>query len=81
MNGSYETPNLKGTGSGGGTGYTYTPSVSEEGIISWTNDGGLDNPDPVNIKGPQGEAGQGVPTGGTTGQVLVKASSDDYDTY
>lgn len=40
--------------------------------------------DPVlNFGIPQGEAGQtgaGVPTGGTTGQVLAKASGTDYDT-
>jgi hypothetical protein len=55
-------------------------------VISWTNDGGLPNPDSVNIKGPQGETGQtgpagpGVPSGGSTGQVLKKTSSTDYDT-
>lgn len=31
-------------------------------------------------KGADGLNGQGVPTGGTSGQVLVKDSSDDYDT-
>lgn len=36
---------------------TFIPSVSEAGIISWSNDGGLPNPTPVNIKGPQGEKG------------------------
>lgn len=30
--------------------------------------------------GPQGPAGQGVPAGGTTGQVLKKKSATDYDT-
>ena len=45
----------------GPQGYTYTPAVSEEGVISWTNDGSLPNPSPVNIKGPQGKQGiQGV---------------------
>ena len=29
--------------------------------------------------GPQGEPGIGIPDGGTTGQVLVKASNSDYD--
>lgn len=38
-------------------GATYTPAVSEEGVISWTNDQELPNPDPVNIKGPQGVSG------------------------
>ena len=30
--------------------------------------------------GPQGSPGVGIPTGGTTGQVLSKASGTDYDT-
>jgi len=34
----------------------------------------------VGPQGPQGDAGQGVPTGGTIGQVLRKASGTDYDT-
>ena len=38
-------------------GTTFTPAVSEGGVISWTNDGGLENPAPVNIKGEQGEVG------------------------
>lgn len=42
----------------GENGATFTPSVSDEGVISWTNDKGLDNPDPVNIKGQQGEKGE-----------------------
>lgn len=79
-----------GSGSGSGeNGATYTPDVSEDGMLSWTNDKGLPNPDPVNIKGPQGDPGedgtngangQGVPTGGTAGQILVKNSDADYDT-
>lgn len=38
-------------------GYTYTPAVSAAGVISWTNDGGLPNPESVNIKGSQGIQG------------------------
>ena len=38
-------------GEAGKNGVTFIPSVSEAGILSWTNDGGLANPDPVNIKG------------------------------
>ena len=41
----------------GKTGYYYIPSVSKEGILSWTNSGNLSNPDPINIKGPQGDQG------------------------
>lgn len=39
--------------------------------------------DAVDVRGPQGAAGAagaGVPTGGTTGQVLKKASNTDHDT-
>lgn len=43
---------------GEGAGSTFFPAVSENGIISWTNDGGLPNPTPVNIKGPQGPTGK-----------------------
>ena len=38
-------------------GYTFTPSVSVAGVISWTNNGNLPNPDPVSIIGPQGPEG------------------------
>ena len=49
--------------SGTGDGTTFIPSVSDEGIISWTNDGGLPNPEPVDIKGPQGDTGLTGATG------------------
>ena len=45
---------LENGGGSGEDGATFTPSVSDEGVISWTNDKGLDNPDPVNIKGEDG---------------------------
>ena len=35
----------------GQNGATFYPSVSEEGVISWTNDRELENPQPVNIRG------------------------------
>ena len=38
-------------------GATFTPSVSAEGVLSWTNDKGLPNPQSVNIRGPQGPQG------------------------
>ena len=47
-----------GGGGGSGTpGTTFTPSVSEDGDISWTNDGGKTNPPTRNIKGPKGDTG------------------------
>ena len=51
------------TGPQGPQGTIFTPSVSQEGEISWTNDGGLPNPDPVNIRGPQGPQGVKGDTG------------------
>ena len=56
-------------GARGDTGPYYTPSVSAEGVISWSNNGGLVNPDPVSIRGPQGETGATGPQGpaGETG--------------
>lgn len=110
---------IETTGAEGTDGATFTPSVDTNGNLSWTNDGGLPNPETVNVRGAQGEAatvqvgttttlpagsqatvnnsgtsnaavlnfgipkgedGQGVPTGGTTGQVLKKKSGTDYDT-
>lgn len=44
-------------------GVTFTPAVSADGVISWTNDGGLTNPDPVSIKGPTGATGPAGATG------------------
>lgn len=35
---------------------------------------------PVGETGPRGEPGKGVPPGGTTGQMLTKASDGDFDT-
>lgn len=42
----------------GEDGVTFIPSVSAEGELTWTNDAGLENPAPVNIRGPQGMAGE-----------------------
>lgn len=44
-------------------GVTFTPFVSSEGVISWTNNGGLENPAPVSIKGPTGATGATGPKG------------------
>lgn len=41
----------------GDTGAHYTPSVSVDGVLSWTNTGNLANPDPINLKGPKGDPG------------------------
>lgn len=39
----------------GDTGYTYKPHVTTDGILYWTNNGNLENPLPVNIKGKDGD--------------------------
>lgn len=55
-----------------------TPSVEV------SESGGVENPSFSfafkNLKGKNGDPGQGVPAGGTTGQVLKKKSGTDYDT-
>ena len=43
--------------SGEFNGATFTPSVSDDGDLSWSNDKGLANPEPVNIKGNPGDNG------------------------
>ena len=49
----------------GDAGPYFLPSVSAEGVLSWTNSGGLENPSPANIRGPQGEQGEQGPQGET----------------
>lgn len=44
-------------GADGEDGTTFTPSVSSDGTLSWSNDKGLANPASVNIKGEAGAAG------------------------
>ena len=50
-------------GINGINGATFTPSVDNEGNLSWTNDGNLDNPETKNIKGPKGDKGDTGPRG------------------
>ena len=45
-------------GTQGEPGVIFTPHVTEAGILSWTNDGGKQNPASVSIKGPAGAAGK-----------------------
>lgn len=39
----------------GKQGTTFTPSVAEDGTLSWTNDGALENPEPIKIVGADGK--------------------------
>ena len=79
MYGDGETGATGPAGPQGADGATFTPSVSTEGVISWTNDGGLTNPAAVNIKGPQGATGATGPQGetGATGPQGPKGDTGD----
>lgn len=64
MSGSVSSPSTLGGNIGAKTinigedGATFIPSVSDDGVISWTNDKDLPNPEPVNIKGEKGDTGE-----------------------
>lgn len=69
-------------GGGGENGATFTPFVSSNGEISWTNDKGLENPVTVNIKGPQGEPGiNGIPgiNGKPGGYYILSVTQPDQE--
>ena len=67
--GATGTPGANGQdgapGADGKNGATFTPAVDTNGNLSWTNDGGLPNPETVNVRGAQGEAAT-VQVGTTT---------------
>ena len=44
-----------------------------------TKDGTITTPNLKGEKGDKGEQGTGIPTGGKTGQAIIKASDNDYD--
>ena len=70
-------------GDQGESGATYTPSVDEDGLLSWENNKGLENPEPVNIRGPQGpkgDTGDMGPQGPTGPQGETGAKGDTGDT-
>lgn len=56
-------------------GVTFTPSVSDVGEISWTNDGGLTNPDTVDIRGPQGPIGN--PLNIIANEIIIETEAQD----
>ena len=41
-------------GEKGADGVTFTPSIDTNGVLSFTNNGGLENPEPIDIKGDNG---------------------------
>lgn len=50
-------------GAPGDDGATFTPHVTSTGVLTWTNDKGLANPSPVNVRGPMGPQGIQGPSG------------------
>ena len=50
-------------GAKGADGVTFTPSMSDDGDLSWSNDGGKANPQTVNLKGQKGDTGARGPAG------------------
>lgn len=51
-----EIPGTLVFGIEGDDGATFTPTVAEDGTLSWENDKGLENPAPANIRGPAGKS-------------------------
>lgn len=56
-NGTIQGPSGE-KGDKGEKGITFTPAVDENGNLSWTNNGGVANPETVNIKGSPGDKGE-----------------------
>lgn len=78
-NGAYTWTTFEGEkGDAGKDGVTFTPIVSADGTLSWTNNGGLTNPEPVNIVGNVESIGEIVQTIGnsTTAVMSQKAVTD-----
>ena len=76
--------------SGEFNGATFTPTVSDAGIISWTNDKDLPNPQSVDIKGPPGEGisvkgtlddPSELPATGNNGDTYLVGTQTPYDAY
>ena len=68
----------------------YTPIMSNDGTLSWTNNGFLPNPDSVNLRGPQGagltiagirESTAGLPESAAAGVVWLFGMEEPYEGY
>lgn len=42
----------------GEDGATFIPEIDSDGNLSWSNNKGLDNPETINLRGPQGDPGK-----------------------
>lgn len=68
----------------------YTPYVSPDGTLSFTNNGSLPNPEPVNVRGPQGagiriagivSSEEDLPTSAAEGDIWLVGESAPYEGY
>ena len=62
----------------GAQGATFTPFLSTNGDLSWSNDNGLINPETVNIKGPQGNPGPAGQDGSDGADGYTPVRGTDY---
>lgn len=67
-------------GDKGDAGTTYVPNVDNEGNLSWTNNGGLENPTTINIKGPKGDKGDAYDDTEIKRQLSTKGNVAAMDT-
>lgn len=74
-------------GADGKDGITFTPHLSDDSVLSWTNNGGLPNPQPVSIKGKDGVSVVNVEQTYTSNEdggyniITVTLSSGDQFTF
>lgn len=75
----YTTRSIRGaTGAPGKTGTTFTPAVSPDGVLSWSNDGGKQNPESVNLKGPTVPETSNLLKGDGAGGMEMATPGTDY---
>ena len=60
-------------GDTGAAGTTFTPHLDGNGNLSWTNDGGLENPETQNIRGAKGDKGETGAAGKSAYAAAVEA--------
>ena len=68
----------------------YTPIMSNDGTLSWTNNGNLPNPEAVNIRGPQGagiriagivDSVESLPASAADGAIWLVGEGSPYEGY
>ena len=68
----------------------YTPQLSNDGTLSFTNNGSLPNPEPVNLRGPQGagiriagivETTESLPASAAAGDIWLVGEVSPYEGY